>query len=63
MVATSVSTAVSTARRIVFCFMICIVKFIIINFKLADVAFEENDNNAFTSLAIATARMGLYVIN
>ena len=25
--------------------MICIVKFIIINFKLADVAFEENDNN------------------
>ena len=55
MVATSVSTAVSTARRIDFCFMIYIVKFIIINFKLADVSIEENDNNTFTSLAISTA--------
>ena len=36
-------TAVSTARRIDFCFMIYIVKFIIINFKLADVSIEEND--------------------
>ena len=37
--------------------------YMLVNSDGADVAFEENDNNAFTSLAIATARMGLYVIN